>query len=286
MKHIYTSALLLLIFTYTAEAQLFDSTKFVVLYRINTGGYDTPSMDSSHVDWGVDDYDTPSSYSNYTVTGNKVYKLSDTASVTFSPSVPNTTPDSIYYTERSINGWTVTDMAWAFPVPVGKKVEVRLYMADIYFTSPGQRTFSIMIDSQLVVKNLDLVAQYGAKTGIMKAFTITSDGTVNIDFIQGNGQPTIGGIELFGYKDAATSIIAQKASPEIKVFPNPFTDMIQVDLPQASKDISILDIAGNPVSFSVNETFANRHFKISTGNLPSGVYFLKTGNSVIRILKQ
>ena len=74
------------------------------------------------------------------------------------------------------------EMQWAFPVP-GRPCPSRCGS-----TSPSARAvprprFNVSIDGVSKLSNFDANSEAGGKNrGIMKAFTVTSDGTVNVDF--------------------------------------------------------------------------------------------------------
>jgi hypothetical protein len=113
------------------------------------------------------------------------------------PTVPSTTPGAVFDDER----WDAeggTEMQWEFPVTAGMQVQVRLYMGNGYpgTSAPGQRVFDVQIDGVTVIDNRDLSATYGHEVGAMEAFTIVSDGTIDIDFIHGVENPLINAIEI------------------------------------------------------------------------------------------
>lgn len=83
-----------------------------------------------------------------------------------------------------------------------------------------------------------------------------------------------------------TSDVATPNAPtQIKVFPNPFFDHIQVEwpMPDAFQEFSLSDISGKTVwTFSV----ANRE-SIALPTLPDGVYFMKNRQGdTIRLIRQ
>ncbi len=112
--------------------------------------------------------------------------------------MPATTPNSVFSTER----WSPSDdpnMQWDFPAANGLPLEVRLYFANGYAgtASPGQRVFDVNIEGNTVRStNYDIVADVGDSVGTMKAFDITSDGNVDIDFSHVVENPLITAIEI------------------------------------------------------------------------------------------
>jgi hypothetical protein len=160
------------------------------LYRVNAGGPALESLDCGP-GWAADDQST----NPLRTTG------SNTASYNPVPfldaSVPTSTPGGVFSTER----WdpsTLPPMQWSFPVPAGKQVEVRLYLANrcTCTNKVGRRIFDVSIDGALVLNDHDIVADTGHDRGTMKSFTVVSDGVVNIDFAHVKDNPLINAIEL------------------------------------------------------------------------------------------
>ncbi len=161
-----------------------------VLYRVDAAGPTLLSTDSGP-DWAADTSD-PSPYRN---TGSNAAGYGQVGSV--NSTVPSTTPSAIFNTER----WSPSDnpaMSWAFPVPAGTPIQVRLYFANrcSCTSAAGSRVFNVALDGTTVLKNFDIVADADDNTGEMKAFNTTSDGTVNIDFSHVTENPLVNGIEI------------------------------------------------------------------------------------------
>lgn len=166
------------------------NSKSNVLYRVDAGGPAIQAIDNGP-DWAADSSD-PSPYRN---SGSNTASYSPGAAET--AAVPASTPNAIFDTER----WSPSDnppMQWAFAVPSGTHVEVRLYFANrcTCTSAAGQRQFDVAIDNTTVLRHYDVVADAGDQTGTMKPFDITSDGTVNIDFSHYLENPLVNGIEL------------------------------------------------------------------------------------------
>jgi hypothetical protein len=162
----------------------------LVLYRINAGGPAVTAVDGGP-NWAADDVGPSPLHNNVSNTGD--WGLVPTVN----GSVPSTTPNAIFTTER----WDPPEgdeMQWDFPVPIGTQVEVRLYLRDGYFgtTNPGDRVFDIVIDGNLVQDDYDIIADAGDDTGTMKSYVVTSDGDINLDFLHVEENPTVNGIEI------------------------------------------------------------------------------------------
>ncbi|MFC4149361.1 malectin domain-containing carbohydrate-binding protein [Micromonospora mangrovi] len=162
-----------------------------VLYRVNAGG-DTLAA-SSGPSWAGDTTAAPSAYHN---TGSDVTAY--TTNATLDSTVPAGTPVALYNAER----WDqVTDpnMEWDFPVPAGQQVQVRLYLANRYAgtATVGKRKFDVSIDGVLKLNDFDPVAEAGGTNrGTMRAFAVTSDGNVDVDFGRVLENPLVQGIEI------------------------------------------------------------------------------------------
>ena len=161
-----------------------------VLYRVNAGGGAIQSLDSGP-DWLADD-NADSSYRNSGSNGAGWDPVPGVDST-----VPSTTPSAVFSSER----WSPSDnpaMNWAFPAEAGKPLQVRLYFANrcSCTSSVGSRAFDVSIDGNKVLDNYDIVASAGDQMGTMRAFDITSDGLVNIDFGHRTENPLVDAIEI------------------------------------------------------------------------------------------
>ena len=168
-----------------------SATNTNVLYRVNAAGPSLPAMDGGP-DW-VSDNASTSPYHN---TGSSIATYAPSA--TFDGTVPASTPTAIFDSER-YDPAGGNEMAWAFPVPVGKHVGVRLYFANRCSCTQnvGQRKFTIAIDGATKASSFDIVAAAGGTNrATMKQYDITSDGSVNINFTHVLENPLVNGIEL------------------------------------------------------------------------------------------
>ncbi|WP_406039687.1 malectin [Micromonospora sp. NBC_00898] len=162
-----------------------------VLYRVNAGGAAVAA--ASGPAWAVDTVEAPSQYHN-AGSNTKGYATLATLDAT----VPAGTPAALYSDER----WdpsTAPDMQWDFPVPAGQQVQVRLYLANRYSgtNTPGKRFFDVSIDGLVRLNDFDPVVEAGGTDrGTMRAFTVTSDGNVDVDFGRVVENPLVQAIEL------------------------------------------------------------------------------------------
>jgi len=171
-----------------ATAQATDATASAlqaddVLYRTNAGGSFTADGNTWEplVDYMVAGEDETSSHGQPSAVDD---------------SVPTGTPTQIWETER----WDPADgeeMQYEFDVPDGQQVEVRLYFYDGYSgtANPGDRVFDVTVEDQ-TVDSFDPIEAYGDDTGGMESFTVTSDGTVDVDFGHVTENPQVNAIEI------------------------------------------------------------------------------------------
>ena len=159
-----------------------------VLYRVNAGGGGVQSADGGP-DWVPD--------SGF-VAGGNVAAWAGT--VPRDGTVPASTAPDIFATER----WGGQD--WAFPVPQGTEVTVRLYFANQCecTAGAGQRVFDVLVDGEPGLDDFDIVAQTGDRSGTMRSLTISSDGTVDIGFRNVVENPLVNGIEIVDTVSAPT----------------------------------------------------------------------------------
>ena len=161
-----------------------------ILYRVDAGGPAIAATDGGP-SWAADQSD-PSATRN---SGSNSAGWSPVPTV--DSTVPASTPSAIFDTERW-DPWDDTEMSWHFPVTTGHSVKVRLYFANrcSCTSGPGNRVFNVAIDGTSVLANYDIVAAAGDQVGTMREFTVTSDGTVDIDFGHVNENPLVNGIEI------------------------------------------------------------------------------------------
>jgi len=161
-----------------------------VLYRVNAAG---PELSATKgIDWAADTDASPSQYHNG---GNNRAGWGTVGSV--DSTLPAGTPVDLFSSELW-DGGEGEEMHWGFPVPAGTRVQVRLYFANQCSCTddPGERRFSVAVDGSTVLPDFDIVAAAGHNRATMRAFDVTSDGNVDIDFGHIVENPLINGIEV------------------------------------------------------------------------------------------
>jgi len=188
-------------FTITVNAAPVGGT---VVYRVNAGGAQVAGTPT----WSADTEGAPSQYSNGVATGDYVSTTTATINMTHA-SIPAGTPQAVFKSDR----WDPAggpELQWAFPVTAGQ-YQVRLFFAETYtgaFTV-GARKFDVTIEGALVLNDYDVYAEVGGNKGVVKTFTVTSDGTLNINFAHVVEHPSIKAIEILTAGSAPAAPAAQ-----------------------------------------------------------------------------
>lgn len=157
-----------------------------VLYRVNAGGPAIPSTDAGP-DWAADTATT----SAVRTTGSTAFARSPLGPRDL-VGVPASTPAAVWTSERADPAGG-NEMRWSFPVPAGSTTEVRLYLAS---RSTALRRFTVQIDGVARLPGYDPNSDPGPDRGTMKTFDVTSDGTVNVDFLHVTGDPEVNAVEI------------------------------------------------------------------------------------------
>ena len=137
--------------------------------------------------------------------------------------IAGTSDPTLYRTER----WdapTAPVMTYSFAVPNGT-YQVRLHFAENYSANfgVGRRVFDVQVEGALAIDNLDVYAEAGASTALIRTVTTTvADGQLNIAFIHGIEDPAINAIEV---------TTAAPPAPPLVLDPMPLQPARQVNVP-------------------------------------------------------
>ena len=144
--------------------------------RVNTGG--PQYTDAANQVWAAD----------FGFTGGSI--------TTVSHAIAGTSDPALYQQDR----WdppTAPEMSYAFNVPNGSYT-VKLHFVEHWSGGQGvgRRIFDVLIENQLALDNLDIFAEAGGYTLLVKTLqTTVSDGVLNINFVHGSADdPLIGAI--------------------------------------------------------------------------------------------
>ena len=118
--------------------------------------------------------------------------------------VADTDMDEIYTTERISNA----DLgAFSYNIPITNGTyNVKLHFAEIYWGAPeggkegaDNRVFDVTIEGDMVLPNLDIYAEVGAVTALVKTYEITvDDEELNISFSASTDRPKLSALEVLG----------------------------------------------------------------------------------------
>ncbi|RMG70637.1 MAG: hypothetical protein D6722_08435 [Bacteroidetes bacterium] len=192
-----------------------------ILYRLNVGGPDADAPDGSLPAWQANTVPASSfqtSGPDEIITGDDVgahpgpINLSD-------PSLPNGVPGGLFNTARTDQNDDGNPLIWQLPATPGDQLEVRLYFAELdgSVNAAGDRIFDILIDGNPSpsLSDIDLYGEAGAKGAFMRSISVTSDGTLDIQFNHGYaGNPLISGIEVINLSTSQTSFPVEWLSVE------------------------------------------------------------------------
>ena len=217
------------------------SAPHAVLYRINAGGPPASASPS----WSEDSGASPSAYGNGGATGNAVASWGATVDLSH-PSVPAGTPMQIFQSERN-DLPASPDLTYSLPVPSGTPVEVRLYLAEMYGGAQvvGGRVFDVKVDGALAFRDIDVFARVGANKGIVLSAPAVSDGSVDIRFVAGVGNPSVKAVEVVTTGDEVPAWLA--AAPSTVDFPQATVGLT------ATKDVVLTNV-GTSGSLTVSST--------------------------------
>ena len=117
--------------------------------------------------------------------------------------IGGTTDDDLYRTELEPVPTGPRTFAYNVPVPNGQYT-VRLHFAEIYWGScgappatVGRRVFSVTMEGQRVLTNLDIFAEVGVRAALVKTFQTTVTGNVlNLGFVASANNPMLSAIEV------------------------------------------------------------------------------------------
>ncbi|UMA66195.1 Ig-like domain-containing protein [Roseivivax marinus] len=185
-----------------------------VLYRVNAGGAEVAASDGGPA-WSEDQ--SAANANGTAATGTPSPYLDLTApseDVTFGSAFTGTNgtdaPDAVFGTERYSTLANPDNMSWAFDVVNGDYI-VNLYFAEIWTGAqdPGERVFDVNVEGALALDDFDITGAFGWNTaGVQQVATTVSDGTLNVDFLQGVQNPKLSAIEIVSADPAPDSTVS------------------------------------------------------------------------------
>ena len=90
------------------------------------------------------------------------------------------------------------ELEYSIPLTAGGTYRVDLMFAEIWSGAfgVGRRKFDVLADGVLKLNDLDVFAEAGANTALVKSFDIVSDGLLNLKFLHIVQNPMIAGIQV------------------------------------------------------------------------------------------
>ena len=167
------------------------------LVRINAGGPNVTTPEG--IAWNEDD-----SPQYYSFPGTGHYVTPDP-----NAEIAGTDADAIYRSERFLTEGS--SFTYTIPLVNPDTYTVRLHFAEIYWSAPAKRVFSVDFENGLpALINYDIYADVGAMTAAVKEFTVpVNDGALDIHFIKGPADnPKISAIEVLRSDAQASPSIA------------------------------------------------------------------------------
>lgn len=152
----------------------YQSTPDVPVWAINAGGQDYTSLQGIYY-----------SEDNFDVGRQSV----------ITAAIANTSDDALYQTEA----WGFGSFTYELPVSSGK-YRVKLHFAEIYndISDSGERVFDVSLEGQKVLSSLDIYAEVGFRTALIKEFEISvNDGGLTLNAQSSKQNPQISAIEVW-----------------------------------------------------------------------------------------
>ena len=118
--------------------------------------------------------------------------------------IAGTSSDDLYLTQRAGKVADGGSFVYAIPVDTDGVYRVRLHFAETSTGADGEaggkkgnRVFDVDAEGETAIDGLDIVAEVGSMTAVVKAFDIeVDDGTLELEFVGRQGQPIVSAIEV------------------------------------------------------------------------------------------
>ena len=112
-------------------------------------------------------------------------------------------------------------------------------------------------------------------------YQYSAPGTYNVTLIVSNAIGCEDSITQSIQINSVTGVLPSAGTGNIKIYPNPVTDVLTVALPASSQStisVSVINAMGTEI-YSSQENSINNQFQINMVNQPSGFYLLKIGSA-------
>ncbi|UOQ64656.1 malectin domain-containing carbohydrate-binding protein [Hymenobacter volaticus] len=203
---------------------------------------------------------------------------------TFSTTSPiaNTSDDLLYQTERYGN--------FSYNVPLSNGTyRVTFKLAEIFWQAPQQRQFDILAENQVVVNDLDMVAQVGSLTALDIVRTVTvTDGELNLQFRTDLENAKLAALLIESTSAAArtstptalkTKASTRVAASQWSLYPNPVSEKATLSFTAAAKQAARVEVLNSQGQVALQETQSTvagaNQLELATSKLAAGVYIIR-----------
>jgi|GEM_PF-1882436 len=183
-------------------------------------------------------------------------------------------------------------LGYDIPIPDGEYT-VNLYFAELWFGATGggsggvgSRVFDVRLEGQLVEDNLDVFAQVGAQTMLVRSHTVqVTGGVLDIDLnsndaVGGVRHPVINAIEVIG---ASTLVLKGSTGSDLKtnamtLYPNEAITVATVGFEKPTKvsQIMIFDMSGRLIeSYNPQQIKNGDSYILNVNFYQEGTYIVK-----------
>lgn len=121
---------------------------------------------------------------------------------------------ALYQTER------YGAFSYEIPVTANGSYTVKLHFAEIYQSSAGSRSFSVALEGNTVIRDMDLYSEVGHDKGYTETFEniAVSDKSVTIEMIAGVENPTISGFAIYSDDGKLDTTVVPETSVDLSKF--------------------------------------------------------------------
>lgn len=111
-------------------------------------------------------------------------------------------------------------LSYEIPVTANGSYTVELHFAEIYQTTDGARSFSVALEGNPVISDLDLFSKVGHDSAYTETFTnvAVSDGSVSIALLAGVENPTIAGFAIYSNDGELDTAFVPDVSADLSKF--------------------------------------------------------------------
>ncbi|RBP29787.1 putative Ig domain-containing protein [Oceanihabitans sediminis] len=227
------------------------------IVRINAGGATIAASDGGP-DWEINNSNGSTTGPSYTVSSGSKFEITpmELDYAAKDASIPAYIDEATYLeiirTQRSISA-SSTPMVFSIPVPNGDYI-VNFYAGNLYHGTrfPGSRIFSVDIEGERRIDNLDVVASYGHRAaGMIQNNVQVNDGILEIAFFRNIENPLVNAIEILGVANSNIVIepIADITNCELEI-----SDFSAIASGGSSSANFTYSISGQPSGLSIEPT--------------------------------